>query len=130
MPLPQIILLIDDGVAIFIVTFIGLQFHQMDTLFLERLPFTFIPFYAAWVLFAAALQLYAPARAAYWIDLWRVPAAAVLSALPAATLRAWWLGTPVVPVFVAVIGAALAIGLLVSRSIYILAFGGGRPKHG
>ncbi|MEX2160556.1 MAG: DUF3054 family protein [Anaerolineales bacterium] len=130
MSLPLFILLIDDGVMVFIVTFLGLQFHQMDTLLLERLPFTFIPFYAAWVLFAFALQLYDPRRAGAWVELWRVPAAVALAALPAAGLRSVWLGTPLVPVFVLVMAAALTVGLLASRSIYILAYGRHWPKHG
>lgn len=124
------ILLIDDAFSVFIVTFIGLQFHQMDALVMERIPFTFVPFYLAWLAFAAALQLYSPARAQSWPELWRVPLAAALAALPAAFVRSLWLGPPLVPVFVIVMALAITLGLLVSRSIFILAMGGRWPSHG
>lgn len=124
------ILLIDDAVTIFIVTFLGLQFHQMDALAMERIPFTFLPFYLAWVAFAAALQLYSPARAQRWTELWRVPLAAALVALPGAFVRSLWLGTSLVPVFVIVMGLAITLGLLASRSIFILAMGGRWQSNG
>ncbi|MEX2143228.1 MAG: DUF3054 family protein [Anaerolineales bacterium] len=123
MPLPSILLLIDDAIAVLIVTLLGLRFHQLDATLWERLPFTFIPFFLAWVLAAAALQLYQPTRAGQWAQLWRVPAAAAIAVLPGAALRALWLGTPLVPIFILVMGAALALGLLISRSIYIFSFG-------
>ena len=118
-----ILLLIDDAVAIFVVTMIGLGFHQMEAVLWDRVPFTFIPFYATWVLAAAALQLYNPARAGDWTQLWRVPLAAAIAALPATALRALWLGTPLVPVFVLVMGLAVFLGLLISRGLYIISFG-------
>jgi Na+/H+ antiporter NhaA len=94
------------------------------------LPFTFTPFYLTWVLAAAALQLYNPSRAGDWTQLWRVPLAAAIAALPAAALRSFWLGTPLVPIFVLVMGLAIAMGLLISRSLYILSFGRLWRQHG
>lgn len=128
--LPRLLLIIDDAVAIFVVTFLGLQFHQADAGLWERLPFTFVPFYATWLLAAAALQLYDPQRAKDFRQLWRVPVAAAVVTLPAAALRSVWLGTPVAPIFVVVMGLAIAIGLLISRSIYIFSFGRYWQQHG
>lgn len=125
-----ILLLVDDAIAILVVTMIGLGFHQMDALLWNRLPFTLIPFYSAWVLAAAALQLYNPARAGDWRQLWRVAPAAFVAALPAAALRSWWLGTPMVPVFVLVMGLAVTAGLLISRGLYILSLGRLWRQHG
>ncbi|HEX9597733.1 MAG TPA: DUF3054 family protein [Anaerolineales bacterium] len=126
----SIVLLIDDAIAILVVTLIGLGFHQMEAVLWDRLPFTFFPFYLAWVLAAAALQLYSPARAGDWAQLWRVPIAAAIATLPAAALRSLWLATPLVPAFVLVMGLAIAVGLLVSRGLYILSFGSRWRQHG
>jgi len=123
MSLIPILLLVDDAIAILVVTMIGLGFHQMDAVLWDRLPFTFVPFYGVWVLAAAALRLYSPARAGDWRQLWRVAPAAIVAALPAAALRSWWLGAPLVPVFVLVMGLAVAAGLLTSRGLYILSSG-------
>jgi len=126
----SIFLLIDDAIAILVVTLLGLGFHQPDAVFWDRLASTFIPFYVSWVPAAAALQLYNPGRSGDWAQLWRVPAAVAIAAMPATTLRSLWLGTPLVPVFVLVMGLAVAIGLLVSRGLYILSYGSRWRQHG
>ncbi len=126
----SILLLIDDAIAILVVTLIGLGFHQMEAVIWDRLAFTFIPSYFIWVLAAAALQLYNPARVGDWTQLWRVPLAAAIAALPAAVLRSLWQGTPLVPVFVLVMGLAISVGLLISRGLYILSFGRNWRQYG
>lgn len=122
-PLLWIVLLIDDAVAIFAITFIGLNFHNMEAVLFERLPYTAVPYIAAWVAAAAALQLYDVKLATRPAELWRVVAAAAVAALPAAALRSLLLGTPLVPIFVVVMGLAVAVGLLISRGIFALIFG-------
>lgn len=124
-----IVLLIDDALAIFGVTFIGLSFHQMDGMWMERLPYTFIPYFVTWVIAAAALQLYSSSVATQPGQLWRVLVGAAVAALPAAALRSLWLGTPMVPMFVLIMGVTVAVGLLITRSIYALLFGKQRQKH-
>jgi hypothetical protein len=69
------------------------------------------------------LQMYDPTNASSWRQLWRIPAAAALAAPTGAAIRALWLSASFVPIFTIVIGAALAAGLLISRSIFILIFG-------
>jgi hypothetical protein len=130
MSLVPILLLVDDATAILVVTMIGLGFHQMDAVLWDRLPFTFVPFFGAWVLTATALQLYSPVRAGDWRQLWRVATAAIVASLPAAALRSLWLGTPLVPVFVLVMALGVSAGLLVSRGLYILALGRLWRQHG
>lgn len=130
MPIPAILLIIDDAVSIFLLTLLGISFHQMGAIAWERLPYTFIPFYVCWLIAASALQMYQTEVSGQWKQLWRVPAAAAIAALPAAALRSLWLGTPLAPIFVLVMGAALALVLLVSRSIYIFAFGSRYRQHG
>lgn len=129
MPFLWFVLLVDDAIAIFAITFLGLSFHQMDAVLFERLPFTAIPYFIAWAIAAAALQLYNPDLATRPAHLWRVPVAAAVAALPAAALRSLWLGTPLVPIFVVVMGAIVAVGLLVTRSIFALIFGKALTKN-
>ncbi len=128
--LPRILLLVDDAVIILFITLVGIRFHQTDTTLLGRLPYTFFPFLAAWYFFAAPLRLYDPATASKWAQLWRVPAAAVFAAPIGAALRSFWLNTPLVPVFVVVMGTALCIGILISRSVFILVFRDRWPESG
>src|SRR3990172_1406017 len=120
MKLPQILLLVDDAIVVFLITLLGIQFHQTDPSIFARLPYTFLPFLAAWIFFTAMLQMYDPTNASSWRQLWRIPAAAALAAPTGAAIRSVWLNIPYVPIFAIVMGAALAIGLLLSRSIFIL----------
>jgi hypothetical protein len=123
MKISQFLLLVDDAVVLVIISVIGITFHQTDPSLFARLPYTLLPFLGAWVFFAAALQMYDPAIASGWNRLWRVPVAAALTAAIGASLRALWLGTPLVPIFVFVMGLAIMLGILLSRSIFILVFG-------
>lgn len=123
MKLPQILLVIDDAIVIFIVTFYGIRFHQTDPSLFTRLPYTLLPFLASWVLTAAILQLYNQTIASTWNQLWRVPLAAALATPIGAAVRALWLGIPLVLIFVVVMGVAILAGILISRSVFILVFG-------
>jgi hypothetical protein len=121
--IPQIILLIDDTSVILIITLLGINLHQTDPSMFSRLPFTFLPMLLSWVFFALTLQLYDTLTASAWSQLWRVPLSAALTGAVGSTIRSFWLGTPLVPIFILVMGAALATGLLISRSIFILILG-------
>ncbi len=123
MKLPQSFLLTDDAIVIFIVTLLGIRFHETDPSLFARLPYTLLPFLAAWFFFAATLRLYDAVTASAWNQFWRIPVAAALAAPIGASVRALWLGTPVVPIFVIVMGTAIILGILISRSVFILAFG-------
>ncbi|MBX3049728.1 MAG: DUF3054 family protein [Anaerolineales bacterium] len=123
MALPLFLLLTDDALAIFLVTYIGLKFHSLDAILMDRLPYTFLPFLLAWVSAAVALRLYRPSVAGQWKQLWRVPLAALLAAVPAAALRALWLDIPFTPLFALIMGLVLAGALLITRSLYIATVG-------
>jgi hypothetical protein len=121
MKLRRFILLIDDSIVIFIITLLGVSFHQTG-LFIDRFPFTFFPFLAAWIISAAALRLYDPQIFSKTDQLWRVPIACATAAPIASLIRALMLGTPVIPVFVFVMTGALMTGLLLSRLLFALLF--------
>jgi hypothetical protein len=123
MKIPQFLLVVDDAVVLVIISIIGITFHQTDPSLFARLPYTLLPFLGAWVFFAATLQMYDPAVASAWNQLWRVLVAAALTAAIGASLRALWLGIPIAPIFVVVMGLAITLGILLSRSIFILIFG-------
>lgn len=122
MKLPQVLLLIGDSLAIFIVTLLGIRFHQTDPSVFGRLPYTFLPFLFAWFFFATTLQLYSFPTASALSQLWRVPVAAALAAPTGAAIRATWLGTPVITIFALVMGVAMSAGISISRSVFVLAF--------
>jgi hypothetical protein len=123
MKIPQLVLLIDDMIVIFIITWIGINFHQTDIYVFNRMTYTFLPFFGAWIFFAFPLQLYDPVKASTWNQLWRIPVNAILAAPLAASIRAVWLGLPIVPVFVLVMGFTITIGVLISRILFILIMG-------
>lgn len=122
MKFPQIFLLVDDAIVFFLISLIGISFHQTDISLFARLPYTLLPFLAAWLFCAATLRLYDLTTASAWRQLWRVPIASALAAPIGGSLRALWLGTPVIPIFVIVMGVAITVGALISRSAFILAF--------
>jgi hypothetical protein len=111
------VLIIGDAISILLVILLGFSTHQSDVA--TRLQFTLIPFLGAWLVAAAASGLYG-AYAARWNQLWRVPLAMLFAAPLGAALRAAWLGTAVIPIFVLVMAATLTAALLLWRGIAIL----------
>jgi hypothetical protein len=115
----QILLFIGDAVIFAIVTIFGFASH--DTLGTAgfRMLTTFVPVVIAWLLIAPHLNVYNIGIVTQWRDLWRSPWAMVLAAPMAAFLRGVWLGTPINPVFVVVIGGVNTIAILMWRAIFL-----------
>ncbi len=113
----KFVLVVGDTVAILLVILLGFSTHQSSVA--TRLQFTLIPFLGAWLLVAAGFGLYG-SSAARWNQLWRVPLAMLFASPLGATLRAAWLGTAVIPIFVLVMAATLTLALLVWRGLAIL----------
>lgn len=110
-------LALGDGVVLFIVTLIGFATHGELSGAGLRLLSTLLPLGTAWGIAASFLGLYQSAQALDWKQLWRVLAAMLLAAPLAGILRGFWLNGVVIPVFVTVLGAASALGLLVWRAV-------------
>jgi hypothetical protein len=123
------ILLAGDVLVLGLVTLAGFATH--GTLGAgARMLTTFLPVLAAWFLIGPHLGVFDESLAREARQLWRPFWAMILAAPLAAFLRGAWLGTPILPVFVAVLGGTSALALLVWRGVYLLAALRMRPVHG
>lgn len=110
------LLTIGDALALAVVVFIGLRTHEQASL--TRLPFTWLPFLVAWLLAGWVVGAF-DAQSSTRQILGRVLLGMLLASPLAVVLRAAWLGTSVLPLFVLIMGATSALGLLVWRTLYM-----------
>ena len=112
------VLLLGDLITLLLVTLFGFASHgTMGTAGMRMLT-TFVPLVVAWLLIAPHLRLFQEAVSRDWKELWRPFWAMVLAAPLAAWLRSAWLGAPIIPIFVVVLGGISALSLLVWRILY------------
>jgi hypothetical protein len=126
----RVILLAGDILVLGLMTLVGFASHGAFSTAGARMLTTFLPVLAAWLLLGPHLGVFDEARAEDSRQLWRPFWAWVLAAPLAACLRGAWLGTPILPVFVAVLAATNALALLLWRGLYLLAAVRMRPVHG
>lgn len=110
-------LVIGDALAIALAVLYGLQFHQLEGQIAQRFAFTFLPWTLAWLSSASALGLYKQVRFSaglIGLVLWAMTLASPLAGL----LRAVWLGSTVLPLFVLIMGAVTALAIIIWRLIY------------
>ena len=117
------LLILGDILAIALVTLIGFATHgETDLSFLPRMAATFFPVSAAWFLLAPWFGLFHVEITSNPRQLWR-PVLVILFAVPlAAILRAVLLNTIVLPVFVTILGATSALGMVIWRTLYYFFF--------
>jgi len=96
---------------------LGSAFHQ--SVIAERFQFTLFSFWGVWLLAAVAFSLYA-AVSGRSNQLWPVPVAMLFATLLGGALRAAWLGSALIPIFVFVTAATLTLALLVWGGLDIL----------
>jgi hypothetical protein len=114
------VLVAGDALTYALVTLAGFAFHR-EAAAQARFLATYLPFFGAWCVAAAALGAFDPARAARPEDLWR-PAVAVVFASPlGAVVRGAWLGFPVLPLFVGVFGLTSLCAVMVWRTLFLVA---------
>jgi hypothetical protein len=103
-----------------VLTLVGFVTHgETDLAFLPRMGALFIPLAISWLLVAPWLGLFQPEITSTPKQLWR-PALAILFAIPlAATLRGFTLNAPIIPIFVLVLSATSALGMVLWRGIYL-----------
>lgn len=117
----KLTLLAGDLLALAVVTLYGFASH--DTLLTAgtHMLTTFLPLAVSWLLVGPHLGVYNVQRSTDWRQLWRPFWAMVLAGPLAAWMRAVLLGsTPILPLFVVVLGGFAALGLLAWRLLYWL----------
>ena len=116
------LLVLGDIISVVIITLAGFLFHgELSTVPPYRILATLLPVLIAWVLIAPWLGLYQAEIYVNWKELWRAGWAVILAAPLAALLRSLMLGNlPILPVFVAVLGATSALGMIIWRGIWCL----------
>jgi hypothetical protein len=115
-------LIVGDALALAVVVAIGFATHrEAEAVLSTRYLATYLPFLAAWLAAAAAFGALRPERAAEPRHLWRPAAAALVAAPVGAWLRGLLLGSPVLPIFVAVMAAMMLLALGLWRTALLVA---------
>ena len=113
-------LIIGDILTLTIVTVIGFASHGTAGTAGSRMLTTFIPLLVAWLLIAPHLKVYDRDIVLDGRQLWRPFWAMVLAGPMAAWLRGVLLNSPILPVFVIILGGVSALAILAWRGLYWL----------
>lgn len=110
-----------DILVIAILILIGFATHGETGLsFFLRMGALFFPLMISWILLAPWLGLFQQEIVSNPKQLWR-PALAMLFAVPlTVTLRGLILNAPIIPIFVVVLSATSALGMVLWRGLYFL----------
>ena len=113
-------LMLGDIFAMLAITLAGFATHgELNTSFITRMSALFFPLAIAWVLLSPWFGLFQSEITFNPGQLWR-PALAMLFAAPlAAVLRGLILNAPIIPLFVVVLGATSAFGMVIWRGVYL-----------
>jgi hypothetical protein len=115
------ILICGDILAIGLVTIIGFSTHgEAGLSFLPRMAAVFFPLVAGWFLLAPWFGLFQDEIIRTARQLWRPALTAIFVAPLAAVLRGLILNAPIIPIFAVVLGAILALGIVIWRGFYFL----------
>lgn len=114
------ILCFGDIAVLGLVTLVGFSTHDEAATAGWRMMTTFLPLVVAWFLLAPVMGVFDPERTADLRQLWRPFWAMVMAAPFATLLRGIWLGRPILPIFVVVLGGVAALSLLAWRLLYWL----------
>jgi hypothetical protein len=114
----RIVLIVGDIITLAIVTIIGFASHGTADTAGTRMLTTFLPLIIAWFLTAPFFRLY---EGEYVLDgrqLWRPVWAMVLASPFAAWLRGIMLSSPILPIFVVILGGVSVIAILIWRTLF------------
>lgn len=113
------IIIFGDFVTILLVTLVGFANHnsQFD---IRRILANWLPLCLAWSMAAPILGLWNPKQLPFQKTWWRIIWAAILSVPLAVVIRGFILNTPTIGIFVLVMVAFSALGLLIWRLIWQL----------
>ena len=115
------ILFAGDILAIAILTLVGFVTHnEADISFLPRMAAVFLPLGISWFLLAPWFGLFQEEIIYNARQLWRPALNALFAAPLAAVLRGFILNAPIIPIFAVVLGATVALGMVLWRGLYFL----------
>jgi hypothetical protein len=114
------VLLAGDVVTISLVTILGFVSHGTLETAGIRILATFIPLLISWFLLSPHLGVYDQSKICVPSQLWRPIWAMIIAAPFASWLRGVWLNSPILPVFVFVLGGVSVLGILLWRLSYYL----------
>ncbi len=118
MGLRKVYILISGDIATLgLVTVVGFASHNELGSAGWRMLTTFIPLVVSWLAIAPHLGLYEIRTTADVRQLWRPLWGMTLAAPLAAWLRGMWLNTPILPIFVLILGGVSAVALLAWRAV-------------
>lgn len=113
-------LILGDTLTLAVVTLVGFATHgPLNFDLLPRMMTTFLPMLAGWFLVAPWLGLFSASITANPRQLWRPIYAMLLAAPLTGILRAGMLNGVALPLFVLILGASAALGMLVWRIIFL-----------
>ena len=112
------LLVAGDIVVLAIVTIVGFASHGTAGTAGVRMLTTFLPLLVAWLLIAPHLRVYEFKIIRDGRQLWRPFWALILAAPMAAFLRGLMLDSPILPLFVIILGGVGALTLLAWRGLY------------
>lgn len=114
------VLIVGDILTLAVVTWVGFATHGETSLdLLPRMTTTFLPLLAGWFLLAPLLGLFSAGTTQNPRQLWRPVYAALLAAPLFGVLRAAMLNGIALPLFVLIMGASTALGMLLWRVLFI-----------
>ena len=116
----QNFLVLGDILTILIITLIGFVSHgEAGLSFLPRMSAIFFPLVITWFILAPLLGLFQEEMTASPKQLWHSVLAMIFAPPLATVLRGLILNAPIIPIFVVVLSATSAFGMLVWRGIYL-----------
>lgn len=124
------LLVAGDIIALAIVTIVGFASHGTAGTAGARMLTTFLPLLGAWLLIAPHLKVYDFEIVSDGRQLWRPFWALVLAAPMAGFLRGLMLNSPILPLFVIILGGVGALTLLAWRGLYWILSARTQPSNG
>lgn len=112
------ILIVGDVVVLALVTMLGFITHGSLQTAGWRILTTFLPLLIAWICMAAPARMFELEQTRDWRNLWKPFWGMLFASSMAAVLRGFWLGTPVLPIFVIVLGGIGALAILIWRALF------------
>jgi len=115
------ILILGDIFVTLLIILIGFATHgELNTSLITRMSALFFPLIIAWFLIAPWLGLFQHKVVSNPKQLWRPVLAMIFAAPLAVVLRGLILNAPIIPIFVVVLAATSAFGMVLWRGIYFL----------